>query len=129
MDVVGGGRVAEEPISVESVSLALTRSVGERFGGDWSKAQAAARDFVGGALGATDRDSWPPEERASFDSLAPLMALIEDLPAWRESDCCALRSVMRAKGGPRETAYIDALRRHRRLREFMAACAATAAVE
>ena len=63
-----------------------------------------------------DLSRWPRAERAAFDRLALLVALIPDLADWPARDRRALVSLMRAKGGMRERTYVERQQRHERLR-------------
>ncbi|MGH7322668.1 MAG: hypothetical protein ACRELA_24025 [Candidatus Rokuibacteriota bacterium] len=72
---------------------------------------ALARD-----LGAARWRAWPRSEQVAFARLAPVLALIPDLPRWRPRERRALVEVIRAKGGPREADYLRRLQAHPRLR-------------
>ena len=111
-------------VDLGGASLAVTRWIARRFRGDRAKAAAAAVQRVVRALGRpadqAHRARWPRTQQDSFESLAMLIALIEDLPRWPAGDRAALLKIMRLKGGPSEMAYARALRRHQRLQAALA---------
>jgi hypothetical protein len=102
---VGGAQPAARAFDVRRVGLAAARL---------SASGAAGR--VARAVGAPGWRSWPSAERLAFRQLAPLLALIPDLPDWPRPDRSALVPLIRAKGGRREADYLGLMRRHRRLR-------------
>jgi hypothetical protein len=99
---------------VRRLGLAVNRKMeasGE--GPDASRDGAAAR--VARALGTRRPRDRQPERRA-FDDLALVLDLVPDLARWTRAEKDAALAVVRAKAGPRETRYLDLLRRHARLR-------------
>jgi hypothetical protein len=106
-----------------TLSEAVTGWIGERFAGDRARAERAALESVGRALGATGYDRWPASERRAFAALAMLVALVPDLGDWPGADKRALIALMRAKGGD-EFRFHDLVARHRRLRDALTRLAA-----
>ncbi|MBW2524175.1 MAG: hypothetical protein JRI23_08365 [Deltaproteobacteria bacterium] len=93
---LSGGRA--RPFDFGALGVAQSRFVGERFGGDRERAERACSRRVAKLLGATARARWRAPEQASFCSMAPLLAMIDDLPAWSRRDRTALLRAVRARG-------------------------------
>lgn len=74
---------------------------------------------VASALGVDSRSGWPACEQRSFDRLAPLVALMPDLPEWGAKSKRGLVDLMRAKGRLQERQYARLLARHRSLRDAL----------
>ena len=105
------------------LSLAVSAWIAARFHGDRAKAAAFAARQVSRALGARDIARWPDGERAAFEALCLLFALIPGLAQWPSRDKARLIALARAKGGD-EFRYFDLLRNHARLHAALAAIAA-----
>ncbi len=103
----GGG--ASRDLNVHRLGLRVAADTGRR--GRVIVTMAVARD-----LGAAGWRAWPRSEQVAFTRLAPVLALIPNLPRWRPRERRALVEVIRAKGGPREADYIMRLQAHPRLR-------------
>jgi hypothetical protein len=84
------------------------------FGGDAEKIRRACEAGVGRALGVNPR-RWSRGEREAFAGYALVLGLVPDLPRWEREEKQALVEVIRAKGGPRESRYLNLLQRHARL--------------
>jgi hypothetical protein len=111
-------------VNLGGASLAVTRWIARGFQGDRGMAAAEAVRRVARALGRSADDAhrarWPRTQQHSFESLAMLFGLIDDLPRWPAGARAALLKIMRLKGGPSEMAYARALRRHQRLQTALA---------
>lgn len=116
---------SDPPPDLGGASLAVTRWIARRFAGDRDRAAATAIRDVSAALHAGDRSRWPAAQRAAFESLCMLIALIPDLARWPAGDRAALLRIMRAKGGASEMAYLRVLGRHERLRAAISRIAQT----
>lgn len=77
-------------------------------------------DQVASALDVRQRARWPKLERDSFERLAPIVAMIDDLSKWPKSDKLALVELMRAKGATESRSYAQQLKQHQRLRRTLA---------
>jgi len=105
------------------LSLAVTDWIGRRFRGD---AQAAIRfslRHLSRQLDIADMTRWPAAERTSFERLAPLFGLIDDLGRWSDRDKAALVEIMRSKGSGRESWYSARLCCHERVMTSLEAIA------
>ncbi len=114
-----GEPLRENVPELRDVGLAVTSAIGRRFGGDRVAARRWALRRLTRLLGVRGMRRWPAGERRAFAGLAPLAALIGDLPSWTARERRALVAIMRAKGGRRERDYALMLRGHGRLRESL----------
>jgi hypothetical protein len=105
------------------ISLAVSAWIASRFHGDRTKAAAFAVRQVSRALDARNIARWPDTERAAFESLCLLFALIPGLARWPSRAKARLIALARAKGSD-EFRYFDLLRNHARLHAALAAIAA-----
>ncbi len=106
------GSLAEDfrDADIRAIGLAVTRLIERRFGGDRRRALATLTRRVARSLGVPR----VPER------LAPVAALIPDLPRWPAADRRALLAVLRRKEGTRERPFVFALQRAARFRRFLA---------
>ena len=74
-------------------------------------------------LGARDFKGWSRREREAMEGFAPLLALIEDLSSWPKREKKRVLDLIRAKGGPVERVYVEALRGHVRFKRSLSAYA------
>jgi hypothetical protein len=119
---LGGGHPApEDRLRATDVSALVARSIAREFGGDRARATRDSAERVAHALGARQRNTWPPGERRAFERMSLVAALIPDLSAWSLAERRALLAVMRAKGGGTEMAYARRLDAHGRLRRSLEA--------
>jgi len=99
-----------------NLGLHITRYLARRFGSDRHRAgkvcgaEAAAR---------LDLRSWrvlPPGERLAWERWSPLLLLLPGLENWSTAERKALRELVRAKGGQRESDFAVRFDAHRKLR-------------
>jgi hypothetical protein len=107
------------------LSLAVSAWIASRFHGDREAAMRSAVHQVTRALGAPRTVTWPPGERAAFESFCLLLARVPDLARWPARDKSRAIAVARAKGGD-EFRYFDLLRDHPRLQASLRRIAAKA---
>lgn len=70
-------------------------------------------------LSVRGRRRWPAVDREGFDRLAPLVALIDNLPRWTTAQRRELVALMRTKNHPREREYVRRLLRCDNLRRAL----------
>jgi hypothetical protein len=102
---------------VDAGTLAGTTSawIVREHGGDRDAAIAWAAQRARAALGVSDDRSWPDAERLAFDTLALLVARIDDLARWDAAAKSSCVAVMRAKGADDDRAFFEGLDAHPRL--------------
>jgi hypothetical protein len=121
--VRGAARAAGVWPEPAQLSLAVSTWIAREFGGDRSAAQSAACERVAKALVIENLGAWTPPQRAAFESLSLLLAMIPGLAAWpakERRDCVA---VIRAKGSQDESEFARVATAHRMLREALGAIA------
>lgn len=101
-------------IVLGDLSLAVTDWIGRRFRGNTRAATRYATRELCSRLGVSDLQRWPAAERASFENLAPLFALVGDLNRWTLREKTALVQILRAKGTRLESWYSARLCCHER---------------
>lgn len=107
-------RGACRPTNFEAIGRAATRWIADRFDGDRTRAQRSGTRGLAGVLGVGSFADWSPEEKHAISQLAPVLCLLPRLSSWTAREKKALVSVIRAKGAPRQFAYVrrvDALQR------------------
>jgi hypothetical protein len=112
------GHAAPQDFPVAALGLAVTRRIGEAYGGDGAAALQACRARIARVL-RCDWRRWPRWEREWFGRLALVVSLIPDLARWSAAERRALRELMRAKGASGEADYVRRLARHTRLRRAL----------
>jgi hypothetical protein len=70
------------------------------------RAVAAFVQQVARLVGAGNPRAWTANERAGAATLAPVLALIEDLGSWPKAERRALGRLLRLKGAPREADFV-----------------------
>ena len=113
------GRPRAHPVSdldFEGVGLRLSRFLAERFGSDREHASAVCAREAAQRLGLRDRRGWSRDERVAWDRWAPLVLMLPGVERWSAPERRDLIDVVRAKGGVRESDYLERFERHRRLR-------------
>jgi hypothetical protein len=103
---------------VRRLGLAVAHRLGSQHGGDTERLRRASAARVSRALGL-DAPRPGEAERRAFERLAPLLALIPDLPRWSDAEKQHLTRILRAKAAPDETLYLRLLQKHPRLRRAL----------
>jgi hypothetical protein len=104
-----------------SAGLAVTQLIARRFAGDRARAAAACERDAQRLLGIGSLAGWSAEERHAWSRWAPLATLLPGLERWSPAERGALAAVIRAKGGPREDAFVHAFDAHPKLGDALAA--------
>jgi hypothetical protein len=100
---------------VRNVALAVNGKMAREFGSDPAAIRRSSTARVSRRLGA-DLAIWKGEARRSAESLALVFDLIDDLGRWTPEEKALAARILRAKSAREETAYLNLMRRHRRLR-------------
>lgn len=96
-----------------------------RHAGDDRGAAACVREAVK-LLGAGPVRGWTAGERLAFERWAPLLLLLPGVDRWSPAEKRALLTVVRAKGGRRESDFVSAFDAHRGLRAALSTLARSA---
>jgi hypothetical protein len=115
---------SEEPfreLRAADIGMAVTRMIASDFGCDSQKALRSAGKFVISSLGITDYRRWSKNERQQFERLAPLLAVIKDLPEWSKKDKKILLRIIKSRAAIREKGFVQLMQRHKRLKDSLTA--------
>jgi len=110
-------------LHASDAGLVVARRVAERFGSDREQARAACEREAARALGVRSQAGWTGGERLGWSRWAPLVTSLPGLARWTPDERAALLSVVRAKGGRRESDFVRLFDAHRRLRRAVVALA------
>jgi len=102
-------------LPLASAGLAVSQAIARRFDGDRDRAAATFEREARERLGVRDLAGWSRAERHAWQRWAPLVALLPGLARWSRAERAAAASVIRAKGGAREDAFVRAFDAHPRL--------------
>jgi len=107
------------------VSLHISAALAVRAGGDREAAVEQALHEAARLLGTRVPRRSDAARRLAWERWAPLVLVLPDVRRWPGSDRAALAPVIDAKGGRRESDFVFAFDRHRRLRRAIATLART----
>jgi hypothetical protein len=103
-------------ISLGSVGLQITRTLADRFGADREAAVRACTGDAARLLGVRSFRGFTAGEKLAWERWSPLIMSLPGVKEWSAADKRALVQVVRAKGGERESRFVELFDRHRRLR-------------
>ena len=107
-------------LPLPNAGIAATKLVAKRFAGDRARAAAECGREAAALLGVRSFDGWSAEERHAWRRWAPLVTLLPGVSRWTAAERAAAADVIRAKGGPREDAFVHAFDAHPQLGEALA---------
>lgn len=107
-------------LETDAVALRVTGMVAARFGSDRERATVTLADEAGAALGLPAWRRLRPGQRLFWERWAPIVALLP-VGGWTEAERVALRNVILAKGGRRESDYVTQFDAHPKLGPALAA--------
>ncbi len=102
------------------IALAVTDLIATRFGSDREAAAGTLADEAASLLGVSEWRRLPRGSRLWWERWAPVVALMP-VHAWSEPERSALRDVILAKGGRRESDYVTRFDAHPKLGAALAA--------
>ena len=121
--LAGAGPAFDEAWLRGAAHAVTARLAAAAAGGNRRRAVLEMRHEVARALGAPGRLTWSDAEVHAFGRLAPVVSVVlGEVKRWPARERRALLLLMRAKGSPRELAYVRAMRR---VPKFWAALART----
>ncbi|HTM58530.1 MAG TPA: hypothetical protein VL123_08965 [Candidatus Udaeobacter sp.] len=106
-------------IPLARAGLAVTRAISKRYGADRERAQRDCEVAAMNLLGVSRLAGWTRSERHAFARWAPLVALLPGLEGWDQDERAALLDVVRAKGGRRESDFVQRFDGHSKLRQSL----------
>jgi len=99
-------------LPLPNAGIAATQLIAKRFAGDRARAAEVCEREAASRLGVRSFAGWSADERHAWRRWAPLVTLLPDVPRWSSADRAAATAVIRAKGGPREDAFVHAFDAH-----------------
>ncbi len=106
-------------LDLPNVGLHVTRFLAERFGSGRARAVEECSREAMRVLGLESLAGFSPGERLAWERWAPLVLVLPEVSRWTPAGRRALIEVVRAKGGMRESDFVQRFDRHRRLREAL----------
>jgi len=103
-------------LPLANVGLHVTRFLAERFGSDREGAARACAREAARLLGVRSLRGFAAGERLAWAGRAPLVMVLPGLPGWSAGEKRRLVGVIRAKGGRRESDFVQRFDAHRPLR-------------
>ena len=107
-------------LPLPNAGIAATRLIARRFAGDRARAAEVCEREAAALLGVRSFAGWSADERHAWRRWAPLVTLLPGVARWSGADRAAAVNVIRAKGGPREDAFVHAFDAHPELGEALA---------
>jgi len=104
-------------LTLGNVGLCITAYLAKHFGHDRRRAEAVCSREAAALLGLRSFGGLSAGERLAWKRWGPLVLVLPGLDRWPPEDRRALASVIRAKGGRRESEYLERFDRHRWLRK------------
>lgn len=110
-------------VPLPAVGVAATALLSRRFGGATGPADRGGSLCAAEArarLGLGSLSGWSAHERAAFHSWAPVVLLLPGLERWTTAERRGLAAVIRAKGGRRESEFVQLFDSHAKLPQALA---------
>jgi hypothetical protein len=102
-------------ISLGDIGLRVTRVLADRFGADRETGIKSLSREAARMLGLRSLGSLSPGEKLAWERWSPLIAALRGVDKWSPADKRALVQIVRAKGGRRESRFVELFDRHQRL--------------
>ncbi|MHC4931016.1 MAG: hypothetical protein ACYTGV_02345 [Planctomycetota bacterium] len=106
-------------IDLGNIGAHISRYLAQRFGGLREQGIATCAEEAARLLGLRRPGALTPGERLAWKRWAPLVLTLPGVRRWTPAQKRALRDVIRAKGGRRETDFVRLFDRHPRLRRAL----------
>lgn len=103
-------------VTLGNVSLRVSTFLARRYGADREAGVQECAERAGSLLGVRSRRSWATGEKLIWERWAPVVLLLPGVELWSRSEKDDLVSVIRAKGGHRESDFVPLFDSHRKLR-------------
>ena len=106
-------------IPLDKIAVAVSRYLGQRFGSDRDVAMETCEREAARVLGLRSFRGYSADERMAFRRWSPLILALPGVSRWSKDDKRALSRVARAKGGHRESEYLQLFDSHEKLRQAL----------
>jgi len=104
---------------LSKVGLAVTDALAKRFGAERERGELVCAEEAAKSCGARAWKRWPRGEQLAWRRWGPLIAVLPGLERWSAGERAALVRVVRAKGGRRESDFVQAFDAHKKLRRAL----------
>ncbi len=112
-------------VPLPSVGAAATAFLARRFSATHDRGDRACAAAARARLGLRSLAGWSASERAAFHCWAPVVLLLRGVEHWSASERTAFAKIIRAKGGRRESEFVQQFDAHPRLPRALATLART----
>ncbi|UCF78537.1 MAG: hypothetical protein JSW03_10745 [Candidatus Eiseniibacteriota bacterium] len=106
-------------IPVGELGLKISRLLAERFGADRERGIRTLSREAERLLRVSSRQNWSPGEQLAWDRWSPLLLLLPGVSRWKSEDGRALVRIVRAKGGRRESDFVNLFNGNRHLQRAL----------
>jgi hypothetical protein len=103
-------------IAMGNVGVRITRYLAERFDSEREQGIRTCSEEAARLLDVRNLRRLPPDERTAWERWSPLVRILPGVERWSSAERRALVSVVRAKGGRRESDFVRLFDGHVRLR-------------
>ena len=103
--------------SIGNVGLAVSRYLSDRFGADREGALRTCAREAAHLLGKVRLQRFSPGERLAWTRWSPLVMALPGVKRWGQAQRRSLVELIRAKGGVRESDFVNLFDRHKLLRK------------
>ena len=107
-------------VPLPSVGVAATAFLARRFSAAHDRGDRACAAEARARLGLRSLAGWSASERAAFHRWAPVVLLLRGVEHWSAAERTAFAKVIRAKGGRRESEFVQLFDAHPRLPRALA---------
>ncbi|HZL85322.1 MAG TPA: hypothetical protein VFD07_08105 [Candidatus Krumholzibacteria bacterium] len=109
-----------------NVSLGISDFLAQRFGAEREQGIRVCASDAARLLGVSSLRGFSAEERQAWERWGPLVAAMPEVTRWSAADKRALAHVIRAKGGRRDSDFVQRFDAHRTLQRAILRLAARA---
>jgi hypothetical protein len=104
-------------VSIGDIGLRIVRTLASRFGADREAGMRILSREAAKILGVRSFRGFSAGEKMAWERWCPLIMTLESIENWSLQDKRALVKVVRAKGGRRESKFVELSNRHERLKQ------------
>jgi hypothetical protein len=110
-------------IALENVGLRVSRALATRYGSDRERAlEETAREAMR-LVGVRSLRGWSRDQQRAGQRWSPLIVSLPGIANWSVAERRALGPILKAKGGRRESEFVDLFDRHAALKRAVLALA------
>lgn len=107
-------------IDTGNIGLRIMRFLAGRFGADRERGLRTCSREVAGLLGLRSSRGFTPGEKLAWQRWSPLVLALDGIEDWSQAEKRKLVEIIRAKGGERESRFVELFDRHGRLQKAIA---------